>query len=260
LNNKKRQAFSEIKKILSKVNEVSCLEKYIDDERVCVQKLLSLTKKRLNKQDLLFKNHQEMQKFEKKALDLGFKLIAGLDEVGRGSLAGPVLAAAVILPLGALDDHRLLGLNDSKQLCEKKRQHFFKIISEIAVSIGIGRVEPKIIDEINIYEASKLAMQKALDNLTTTPDFLLIDAMEINTKISQKKIVKGDALSLSIAAASVIAKVTRDNLMSEFAKKYPPYSFEKNVGYGTKLHISALKKYGATPLHRVTYAPVKEVL
>ena len=183
-------------------------------------------------------------------------LIAGVDEVGRGPLVGPVVAAAVILP----KNYKLEGLDDSKKLSEKKREKLFPIIMKDAVAVGIGEVSAKEIDEINIYEASRKAMMKAIDNLKVKPEFILSDAMKLFTDIPFNAIIHGDALSLSIAAASVVAKVTRDKMMIELDEKYPEYGFKKHKGYPTKLHLENLKKYGPLDNYRFTYGPVRDLL
>ena len=194
-------------------------------------------------------------KYEKKLYQEGFNLIAGVDEAGRGPLCGPVVAAAVILP----HNYKLPGLNDSKQLSEKKREEFFAILKEEAVSYGIGIVDAKTIDEINILEASRLAMNIALDNLKIKPDYILTDAMKLNRDIPVLPIIHGDALSLSIAAASVLAKVTRDHLMYELDQKYPQYGFKDHKGYPTKKHLENLAKYGILDNYRLSFKPVKEL-
>lgn len=189
-----------------------------------------------------------MSGFERKYED--YEYICGVDEVGRGPLAGPVVAAAVILPKNCA----ILYLNDSKKLSDKKRRILSEEIKEKAVSYGIGVVSEKIIDEINILQATYLAMQEAVKNLSVRPDILLNDAVIIpKIEIEQVKIVKGDSKSISIAAASIIAKVTRDDMMIELSKKYPEYGFERHKGYGTKAHYEALNKYGITEIHRLTY-------
>ena len=198
----------------------------------------------------------DLLKYEKDLYKEGYELIAGCDEVGRGPLVGPVVAAAVILP----KNYKLEGLNDSKKLSEKKRNLFYDILVRDAISYGIGIVSPKRIDEINIYEASREAMLKALDNLSVTPEFILTDAMPLKNKDNVLSIVHGDALSLTIAAASVIAKVTRDNMMYELDKKYPMYGFKDHKGYPTKKHLENIKKYGILDNYRFTYKPVKEIL
>lgn len=194
--------------------------------------------------------------YEKKLYKKNITLIAGVDEVGRGPLVGPVVAAAVILP----KNYKLDGLNDSKKLTEKKREELYPIIMKDAISVGIGEVSPKEIDEINIYEASRKAMMIALDNLDVKPEHILVDAMPLFTDIPHDAIIHGDALSLSIAAASVIAKVTRDNMMIELDKKYPMYGFKKHKGYPTKLHLENLQKYGPLENYRFTYGPVRDLI
>lgn len=193
----------------------------------------------------------EMSEFERKLYDQGCRCIAGIDEVGRGPLAGPVVAACVVLPR----DWNITGLDDSKKLSEKKREQMYDIIMENAVYAGTASVDNTRIDEINILEATKEAMIKAADDCikNTVADHLLIDALTIDIDIPQTGIVKGDAKSISIAAASIVAKVTRDRLMCEYAKEYPGYMWEKNKGYGTKAHYEGISKYGITPLHRKTF-------
>ena len=193
-------------------------------------------------------------KYERDLNEKGITLIAGVDEVGRGPLIGPVVAAAVILP----KDYQLEGLTDSKKLSEKKREYFYEIIKKDAISIGIGVVDEKVIDEINIYEATKVAMQKAINNLNIRPEHILIDAMPLNLDIPTTSIIKGDLLSITISAASVIAKVTRDHMLYEIDKEYPMYDLKNNKGYGTKKHIEAIKKYGITKYHRLSYKPVSD--
>lgn len=193
-------------------------------------------------------------KYEKELNQKGIKLIAGVDEVGRGPLIGPVVAAAVILP----KDYKLEGLTDSKKLSEKKREYFYEIIKKDALAIGIGIVSEKVIDEINIYEATKVAMKEAIDNLKIKPEHILIDAMPLNLDIPTTSIIKGDLLSITISAASVIAKVTRDHMLYDIDKEYPMYDLKNNKGYGTKKHIDAIKKYGITKYHRLSYKPVSD--
>ena len=199
----------------------------------------------------------DMLKYEKELYGQGIKLIAGTDEVGRGPLVGPVVAAAVILP----ENYSLEGLDDSKKLTEKKRDKFFDIIMQEAVSVGIGIVDAKTIDEINILEASRLAMKLAVDDLDVKPEHILSDAMKLtNVDIPYTDIIHGDALSLSIAAASVIAKVTRDRMMIELDKEYPQYGFAKHKGYPTKLHLDNIKRFGILDNYRLSYKPVMKVL
>ncbi len=193
--------------------------------------------------------------YEKELYKEGFKLIAGTDEVGRGPLVGPVVAAAVILP----KNYQLEGLNDSKKLSEKKRKDYYNILIKEAISYGIGIVDAKVIDEINIYEASRKAMLEAINNLSVKPDYVLSDAMPLPIKTS-KSIIHGDALSLSIAAASVIAKVTRDEMMYELDELYPEYGFKNHKGYPTKKHLENIQKYGILDNYRFSYKPVKALL
>ena len=194
--------------------------------------------------------------FERELYDKGIKYIAGVDEVGRGPLFGPVVAAAVILKKG----YNLKGLTDSKKLSEKKRNEFYEIIKKDAVAIGIGIIDEKKIDEVNIYEATKLAMKEAINNLKVKPEHILIDAMPLELDIPTTSIIKGDSKSESIAAASVIAKVTRDSMMYEMDKKYPLYGFGSHKGYPTKKHIEALKEYGIIEGYRKTFTPVKDLI
>lgn len=196
----------------------------------------------------------DLYKYERELYDKGCKYIGGVDEVGRGPLIGSVVAACVVLP----SDFALDGLTDSKKLSEKKRDEFYKIIWDKAISIGIGIVDEKVIDEVNIYEATKIAMKKAISDTNIKPDHVLIDAMPLDIDIPTTSIIKGDAKSISIAAASVIAKVTRDRMMYDLDKVYPMYGLASNKGYGTKKHIEAIKKYGITKYHRLSFKPVSE--
>lgn len=199
-----------------------------------------------------------MQKYEKNLREQGIKFIGGVDEVGRGPLAGPVVTACVILP----ENFNVLGVDDSKKLSEKNREALYEIILEKAVGWGLGFCDNKVIDEINILEATKKAMKEAVENANNSLlqkgegnlEHLLIDAVKLdNLSIPQTSIIKGDANSISIAAASIIAKVTRDRLMVEYSEKYPHYGFESNKGYGTKAHYEGIQKYGITPIHRETF-------
>jgi ribonuclease HII len=194
-------------------------------------------------------------KYELEARKAGIKLIAGIDESGRGPLAGPVVAAAVILDI----DANIEGINDSKLLSSKQREKLFSKIHQNALSIGLSIVEPETIDRINILQATRLAMTKAVTNLTLKPGLLLIDGpITLDLNIRQIPIIKGDKLSVSISAASIIAKVTRDDIMKSFHKMYPEYGFYKNKGYGTKEHITALKKHGSCQIHRKSFAGIGE--
>lgn len=192
----------------------------------------------------------EMMRVERELYQTGVRFIAGVDEVGRGPLAGPVVAAAVILPW----DFNVLGVDDSKKLSEKKRESLYDLILENAVAYGIGIADNYVIDEINILEATKLAMRKALDGLSVKPDYILIDALTLkDVSIPQKGIIKGDSISVSIAAASIVAKVTRDRLMKEYHERFPQYAFDQNKGYGTKAHYEGINCYGTCLLHRRSF-------
>lgn len=194
--------------------------------------------------------------YEKNLYKEGIKLIAGVDEVGRGPLVGPVVAAAVMLP----ENYDLPGLTDSKKLTEKKRDVYYDIIMKDALAVGIGEVSPKEIDEINIYEASRVAMIKAINNLKIKPEHILSDAMPLDIGIPNTPIIHGDLLSLSISAASVIAKVTRDRMMYELDEAHPEYGFKNHKGYPTKLHLENIKKYGVLENYRFTYKPVRDLI
>ncbi len=197
----------------------------------------------------------DLLKYEKELYEKGIKLVAGTDEAGRGPLAGPVVAAAVILP----ENYVLEGLNDSKKLSEKKRDMFFDIIKRDAISYGISVVSPEMIDEINIYEASRYAMNEAIRLMDVTPEYVLSDAMPLKIE-NNLPIIKGDAKSLSIAAASVLAKVTRDRIMYDLDEKYPEYGFKNHKGYPTKKHIEAITEYGViNGVYRFTYKPVMDM-
>ncbi|WAA13618.1 ribonuclease HII [Fervidibacillus halotolerans] len=224
------------------------------DERKSVAKLIEKWKRKKERLLQEEKRLEEMLVFEKQVKFQGFRYIAGIDEVGRGPLAGPVVAAAVILP----DDFRLQSINDSKQLSPKKREQLYEQILRQAISVGIGMVDHEEIDRINIYQATKKAMNMAIKQLSPLPDYLLIDGMNIDCPISQTSIVKGDARSLSIASASIVAKVRRDRMMIQYGKTYPEYGFERNMGYGTKEHLEAINRFGPSPIHRKTFAPIKQ--
>lgn len=196
---------------------------------------------------------EDLYKYEKELYKNHVQFIAGVDEVGRGPLVGPVVTACVILP----KDFKLEGLTDSKKLSEKKREIFYDYIMAHAISVSVGMMSEKVIDEVNIYEATKLAMYEAINNSKVRPDHVLIDAMKLEKlEMPSTSIIKGDAKSISIAAASVIAKVTRDRMMEELDKKYPMYGFKKHKGYPTKQHMEAIEKYGIIEEHRKTFKPV----
>lgn len=225
-----------------------------EDNRKGVQKLLQQLEHRLKKEAEKRIHFEERLCYEKRYRQNGYQFIAGVDEVGRGPLAGPVVAAAVVLP----EDFEELEVDDSKKLSKVKRELLFQRIQKQALGIGIGICQSEEIDQLNIYQATKKAMLEAISKLPYC-DALLLDAMELATPLPQEKIIHGDARSISIAAASIIAKVTRDRLMEDYAKQYPYYDFEHNMGYGTKKHLEGIEKYGITPIHRKTFEPIKSM-
>ena len=221
---------------------------YENDERSGVQKLIQQYRKKLQVLENERARTEIMKEYEYKYEHLGY--LCGIDEVGRGPLAGPVVACAVILP----KDCDILWLNDSKKLTAKKREELYDVILERVVSVGIGMASPERIDEINILQATYEAMRQAVSRLSVQPQLLLNDAVTIpEIQIPQVPIIKGDAKSVSIAAASIVAKVTRDRMMEEYDKVLPEYGFASNKGYGSAAHIEALKKYGPSPIHRKTF-------
>lgn len=251
----KDQSIAEIKNALQAglVSEIELIE-LRSDHRKGVQQAVKTYLNKLEKQHALQAQFLEMTQYEIKHRTKGKKSIAGIDEVGRGPLAGPVVAAAVILP----DDFSLIGLTDSKKLSVKQRNTFDKQIREAAISIGIGIVDNMGIDQYNIYQASVIAMEEAVKNLEQEPDQLLIDAVNLpRLPYESEVIIKGDQKSISIAAASVIAKVYRDQLMQEYHELYPDYQFNNNQGYGTKAHLKGIEDHGITPIHRKSFEPIK---
>ncbi|MGG2064824.1 MULTISPECIES: ribonuclease HII [unclassified Bacillus (in: firmicutes)] len=254
----KKQTIQEIEALLQEVVQEDD-ERFVmllEDERKGVQRLITKWKKQKGDKEKEKQKFIEMSIYESALRQKGIVSIAGIDEVGRGPLAGPVVTAAVVLP----EDFYIPGLNDSKKLSEAKRERFYDEIQEKALAIGIGIIPPNVIDEINIYQATKQAMLDAVANLSCTPEHLLIDAMELPTSIPQTSIIKGDAKSISISAASVIAKVTRDRMMKELGKRYPQYGFEQHMGYGTKQHLQAIETYGVLDEHRKSFAPIKDMI
>lgn len=224
------------------------MEEYKEDQRAGVKALVRRAELEITKRKAELKRLQEMRAYERE-YDV-YEYICGIDEAGRGPLAGPVTAGAVILP----KDAEILYLNDSKQLSPSKRDELYDEIREKAIAVGVGTVSPERIDEINILQATYEAMQIAIKNLGVTPDILLNDAVTIpKVEIKQVPIIKGDAKSVSIAAASIIAKVTRDRIMSDYDKIYPEYGFAGHKGYGSAAHIEAIRKYGPSPIHRKTF-------
>ncbi|MCT4777970.1 MULTISPECIES: ribonuclease HII [Exiguobacterium] len=224
-----------------------------DDPRAGVQALIRQRERQFAQEHALRADYTARHAFEDEWKAQGFSLIGGVDEVGRGPLAGPVVAAAVILPEGFYHP----GLNDSKKMSKRARESAYRILMDEA-SVGVGIVDADVIDQVNIYEATKLAMVEAVRQLGTV-DALLIDAMRLDLDIPQQSLIKGDARSVSIAAASVVAKVVRDNMMEDYAVLYPGYGFERNAGYGTKDHLTGLAEHGITPIHRKSFAPIKQM-
>lgn len=198
----------------------------------------------------------ERLKYEKDLYSKGYKYIIGLDEAGRGPMAGPLVVAGVILPVGYYDDR----INDSKQLSARKREQLYDIIIENAIAYNIQVISVEEVDKLNVYQASKTGMLRAIKEINIKPDYALSDAMPLDTSIECTSIIKGDAKSISIASASILAKVTRDHLMEEYDHIYPQYNFKKHKGYPTKEHKELLKKYGVSPIHRKSFKPVQDIL
>ena len=226
------------------------------DDRTGIQAAIKKRQKELEKEAAEDARLEAMLCYEQALYENGVELIAGIDEVGRGPLAGPVVAAAVILPKGC----KIRYLNDSKKIPKSKHEAIYNEIIEHAVAVGVGVKDAAVIDQVNIYEATKLAMLEALGQLVQEPEHLLIDAMKLDTSIPQTSIIKGDANSLSIAAASIVAKVTRDRMMAVYDKEFSGYGFAKNAGYGTSEHLEGLNKLGITPIHRKTFEPIKSMV
>ncbi|WP_347087022.1 ribonuclease HII [Streptococcus rubneri] len=247
----------EVKERLATIDRLDhpLFEELIADGRAGVQAAISKRKRELQKQVEEDLRLEKMLAYEKELYAQGIQLIAGVDEVGRGPLAGPVVAAAVILP----ENCKIPGLNDSKKIPKSKHQAIYQAVLDQALSVGIGVKDNQVIDQVNIYEATKLAMLEAIQELDQQPQHLLIDAMKLDLPISQTSIIKGDANSLSIAAASVVAKVTRDQMMAAYDQEYPGYDFGQNAGYGTSKHLEGLEKYGVTPIHRRSFEPIKSM-
>lgn len=250
-----KKSIKEIQVILQekKVSK-GLLQELYADERKGVQRLVKQWEKRQKEIETQKETFLAMSVYENQLREKKISFIAGIDEVGRGPLAGSVVAAAVILP----ENFYLLGLNDSKKISEKKREEFFDYIQANALAVGVGIVSSEVIDSVNIYQATKQAMVQALGELSVKPEHLLIDAMELDVDIPQTSIIKGDSSSISIAAASIIAKVTRDRMMKELGEMYPEYGFQKHMGYGTKEHLRAIEEYGVLREHRRSFAPIKD--
>ena len=247
----------EVKERLAMIDELDhpLFEELILDGRAGVQAAISKRKRELQKQVDEDLRLEKMLAYEKELYTQGIHLIAGVDEVGRGPLAGPVVAAAVILPKAC----KIPGLNDSKKIPKSKHKEIYEAVLQNAIAIGVGVKDNHVIDQVNIYEATKLAMMEAIGQLEPQPQHLLIDAMKLDLPISQTSIIKGDANSLSIAAASIVAKVTRDQMMEDFDREYPGYDFAQNAGYGTAKHLAGLDQLGVTPIHRRSFEPVKSM-
>ena len=250
-----------IKEIKEKLTTIIDLDSSVfkeleQDPRAGVQKEIQKRKKAIQAEMDENLRLEGMLRYEKDLYSKGTFLIAGVDEVGRGPLAGPVVAAAVILPKNC----KIKGLNDSKKIPKKKHEEIFQAVKENALAIGIGIMDNHVIDQVNIYEATKLAMKEAIYQLEPQPEHLLIDAMKLDLPISQTSIIKGDANSLSIAAASIIAKVTRDKIMANYDQEFPGYDFAQNSGYGTAKHLEGIEKHGVTPIHRTSFEPIKTIV
>lgn len=227
-----------------------------EDSRTGVQAAIRKRRKAILAELAEEERLETLLNYEKSLYARGIELIAGVDEVGRGPLAGPVVAAAVILPKLC----KIKGLNDSKKIPKSKHEAIYNQVMKEAVAVGIGIKDNYVIDDVNIYEATKLAMIEAIEKLNPQPEHLLIDAMNLDLPIEQTSIIKGDANSLSIAAASIAAKVTRDKMMADYEQEFPGYAFAKNAGYGTKEHLSGINKFGVTPIHRRSFEPIKSII
>ena len=247
----------EIKEQLANIQRLDdpLLAELEQDSRSGVIQAIAKRKREIQKRIDEDERLEGMLAYEKECYARGIELIAGVDEVGRGPLAGPVVAAAVILPKAC----KIPGLNDSKKIPKSKHKEIYEAVLQNAIAIGIGIKDNHVIDQVNIYEATKLAMMEAIGQLEPQPQHLLIDAMKLDLPIPQTSIIKGDANSLSIAAASIVAKVTRDQMMEEFDKEYPGYDFAQNAGYGTANHLAGLDQLGVTPIHRRSFEPIKSM-
>ncbi|KRM43800.1 ribonuclease HII [Lentilactobacillus parafarraginis] len=250
-----QKTISQVKQLLKAVasRDDPVYQRFLNDPRKGVQALVRATSKRIDQLAMATTAFHRRFKYEQQFWRQGIQTVAGVDEVGRGPLAGPVVACAVILP----QDFDLVAVNDSKQLTPSIRKALAPQIKREAIAVGMGVVDNRVIDQINIYEATRVAMKQAVQELAPMPEEIIVDAMNIDVPIHQTRLIKGDAKSISVSAASILAKVYRDHLMDDFALKYPEYDFTHNAGYGTAKHLAALKKYGATPIHRKTFAPVK---
>jgi ribonuclease HII len=252
------KTIKEITAALTKAHTYENWMKEIEqDERTGVQKAWKQWNNRMEKVKKKLEEHESKVQFDASFLSSDDELIAGVDEAGRGPLAGPVVTAAVILPRNC---EKFIGINDSKQLSKKAREDFAKIIKEHALEYSIHFQSAKVIDELNIYEATKLSMKKSVESLKLCPNFCIVDAMQLAINIPQRSIIKGDAKSLAIAAASILAKNARDEYMEKLHQEYPVYGFDQNAGYGTKKHLEALEQYGYMHEHRKSFEPIKSMV
>ncbi len=251
-----KRTIKEVKERLKEIEDPAdpFVEACLADGRKGVQTALKQWQKRQDAKQALLDRFERMSQYELDAKTKGYNFIAGIDEVGRGPLAGPVVSAAVILD----EERPIIGLDDSKKLSLKKRNELFAEIKEKAIAVGIGLVDSEGIDQHNILGATKIAMQKAVDDLEPSADFLLVDAVHLSNNLPSVVMNQGDSKSNSIAAASIIAKVTRDLMMIDYGEQYPGYGFKHNAGYGTKEHLEGLKNQGITPIHRHSFAPVRK--
>lgn len=254
-NKLEQKTIKEIEQLLMSEDAEEWMNALKHDPRQGVKKLLDRYEKRKAHENQLFEQFQEMLQYEMKVREQGVTYIAGIDEVGRGPLAGPVVCAAVILP----ESFYLPGLTDSKKLSKQKREYFFEMIEKEAIACSVSMIHADEIDTLNIYEATKKAMCQAVHLLKKQPQHLLIDAMKLPIPIEQTSIIKGDQKSISIAASSIIAKVTRDKYMEQVAKRYPQYGFDSHMGYGTKEHLEAIERYGIIEEHRKSFRPISEM-
>jgi ribonuclease HII len=251
----RRRSITEIKEQLSTAETLpdDVRELLQKDTRVGVRRLLEVWQRRRKRQQRAIEQFRRLNVFEEKLRAEGYTAVAGIDEAGRGPLAGPVIAAAVMLDPQVM----IPGLNDSKQLTAARRRLLFGRIKTYAEAFGVGIVQAQEIDRMNIYQAARKAMTLAVRRMDRLPDYLLIDAMRLNVPMPQQSLIKGDARSNSVAAASIVAKVTRDHIMEELDRRYPGYGFAANKGYGTRQHLEALHRLGPCPEHRMTFAPLK---
>lgn len=252
---KKVKEITELLKLATQYEE--WMQEIEGDERASVQKVWKQWHNRMEKNKKITEEFQAKTAFDASFLPFKEALLAGVDEVGRGPLAGPVVTAAVILPNNC---EALMGINDSKQLTKNVRDHYVSVIKEHAIAYSIHFQSVEVIDRFNIYEATKESMKTSIETLTVQPHFVVVDAMTLPILIPQQSIIKGDAKSLAIAAASILAKQARDDYMEKLHEQYPQYGFDKNAGYGTKQHVEALEQFGPTIHHRKSFEPVKSMM